>query len=199
MVGSKFYIFLQKDPRMQGMILISSACKPKTVVSMALRSPRTSPGLFVHPTSGISSLQSATEVILVCVCKSNGQLLSSECCTLCHLSYRCYRYCFPLCSALLATIVSAKYKLQFFRLSIANWACKNWHAARVRLPFTIFCLPFVLKLPSLCSLECKHSVRVFDWLWRIVRVSHVRHCLVVCLFVHLLRVATVSGYLSDSI
>ena len=147
---------------MQGMILISCACKPKTVVSMALRSPRTSPGLFVHPTSGISSLQSATEVILVCVCKSNGQLLSSECCTLCHLSYRCYRYCFPLCSALLATIVSAKYKLQFFRLSIANWACKNWHAARVRLPFTIFCLPFVLKLPSLCSLECKHSVRVFD-------------------------------------
>ena len=40
---------------------------------------------------------------------------------------------------------------------------------------------------------------VFDWLWRMVRVSHVRHCFVVCLFVHLLRVATMSGYLSDSI
>ena len=104
---------------MQGMILISSACKPKTVVSMALRSPRTSPGLFVHPTSGISSLQSATEVILVFVCKSNGQLLSSECCTLCHLSYRCYRYCFRLCSALLATIVSAA-KIQVTVLSIVN-------------------------------------------------------------------------------
>ena len=50
--GSTFYIYLQKDPRVQGMLLISCACKHKTVVSMAIYSPRTSPGLFVYPTSG---------------------------------------------------------------------------------------------------------------------------------------------------
>lgn len=89
---------------------------------------------------------------------------TAECCTLCHLSYRCYRYCFRLCSALLATIVRAS-KIQVTVLSIVNrqlgvqeLACCTCPIAfhsflsstHVETPFSL--LP---RMQAQCSIDCE--------------------------------------------